>query len=383
MSGHKLGHAGSTDHKTSGSWVADRGSRLETQRRPTSGESRTSSANYPHSQTDRRRTLCVVTPCYNEAEVIDRFYDALKRVLISLPNLSHRILFVDDGSHDATLERLNTIAAMDSCVLVYSLSRNFGHQIALSAGIDAARGDAVVMMDSDLQHPPELIAEMVNLWRDGNDVVSAVRETTDQASLCKRLTSNGFYWIMSALSDTPIVTGAADFCLLSRQAHLALRRLPERHRFLRGMVSWIGFKRVLLPFEAPQRAAGHTKYTVLKMIRLAADATFSFSIAPVRLATRFGFLSMCLSLIYLAYILFRVVVFKDAVPGWASQIFVTIFLGGVQVAFIGVLGEYLARVFEEVKHRPMYLLKQKPAAARKWRRSEPAQATARELSIGR
>lgn len=314
---------------------------------------------------DRRLTLCVVTPCYNEAEVIAMFYDALKRVLVAMPELDHRIYFIDDGSRDETLAVLNRLALSDPCVRVYSLSRNFGHQIALSAGLDAARGDAIVMMDSDLQHPPTLIPEMVRLWRAGHDVVSAVRKTTANASFFKRLSSNGFYWVINRLSDTPIVTGAADFCLLSRKAHRALRQLPERHRFLRGMVSWIGFPRAFLPFEAPPRAAGQSKYTLLKMLRLAADATFSFSATPIRLAARFGLLTIALSLAYLAYILFRLIAFDDAVPGWASQIFITVFLGGVQLAFIGLLGEYLARVFEEAKGRPVYLLKQKPRRRRK------------------
>ena len=308
----------------------------------------------------RRHTVCVVAPCYNEGDVIRTFYEALKRVLVGLRDLDHRILFVDDGSEDRTLSALNEIAALDPCVLVYSLSRNFGHQVALSAGIDAAEGDAIIVMDSDLQHPPELIPKMVSLWREGHDVISAVRSTTQDDGLFKRLTSKAFYCAINRLSDTPIVAGAADFGLLSRRAHRALKQLPERHRFVRGMVAWIGFKRVLLPFEAPKRAAGCSKYTVRKMLRLASDATFSFSVAPIRLAGRIGALTVVLSLMYLGYTLVRFFVYKDAVPGWASQVFITVFIGGVQLAFIGILGEYLARVFEEVKRRPIYLFKQEP-----------------------
>src|ERR1051325_3484727 len=192
---------------------------------------------------DETQLLCVVTPCYNEEEVIEKFYAALKPVLKSLAGLNHRIIFVDDGSRDGTLEKLNARGARAPAVHVYALSRNFGHQIALTAGLDAARGDAVIMMDSDLQHPPSLIPEMVCLWREGNDVASEVAQDTEKTGLFKGFTLASFYWLINFLSDTSIVRGAADFCLLSRRAHRALRRLPERHRFLRGMVTWVGFRR--------------------------------------------------------------------------------------------------------------------------------------------
>ena len=240
------------------------------------------------SHTAASRRLCLVTPCYNEEQVLPLFYRAVKPVLDSIPGLDYRILFVDDGSSDRTLEVLDGLAAADGRVLVYSFLRNFGHQIALTAGLDMADGDAVLFMDSDLQHPPELIPRMVELWRAGNQVVSATRQQTAGASLMKRVTSDGFYWLINHLSDTHVVPGAADFCLLARPAYEALRGMPERHRFLRGMVSWIGFRRAYLPFVAPDRAAGTSKYTVRKMIRFAMDAVFSFSAAPMRLAGRLG-----------------------------------------------------------------------------------------------
>jgi dolichol-phosphate mannosyltransferase len=313
------------------------------------------------------QTLCVVAPCYNEAEVIGFFYEQLKQVLNSLPGLEHRILFIDDGSHDGTLAKLNALAERDPAIEVYSLSRNFGHQVALSAGLDAARGDAVVMMDSDLQHPPALIPRLVQFWREGNDVVSAVRNQTADSTLFKRATSKLFYRVLHFMTDTPIVPGAADFCLLSCRAHQALCQLPERHRFLRGMVSWIGFQRAFVTFDAPPRLAGRSKYTTLKMFTLALHATFSFSVTPIRMATQLGFITIGLSLLYLTYILAWMLAGKGMVPGWTSLIFVTTFLGGVQLAFIGVVGEYIARIFEEVKGRPMYLLKQKPDHAKQQR----------------
>jgi dolichol-phosphate mannosyltransferase len=288
------------------------------------------------------------------------FYSELKSVLSKTPSLAYEIIFVDDGSTDTTLDQLNRLAANDSTVKVYSLSRNFGHQVALSAGLDVASGDAVVMLDSDLQHPPELIVEMVRTWREGYEVVSAIRRKTEDSTFFKRLSSKAFYWILSKLSETPIVAGAADFCLLSRKAHHALIQMPERHRFLRGMVSWIGFRRALVSFEAPCRAAGGSKYSTAKMLSLAFNAIFSFSVAPIRLLAQFGFLVIGLSFVYLGYILIHVFYYRDVVPGWSSLVFVTTFLGGTQLAFIGLIGEYLARVFEEAKNRPLYFFKQRP-----------------------
>jgi len=307
--------------------------------------------------------LCVVTPCFNETEVVDLFYKTLKPVLSGLANLDHQIIIVDDGSEDGSLQKLNELAQRDPCVQIYSLSRNFGHQAALTAGLDAVQGDAVVFMDLDLQHPPALIADMVRLWREGNEVVSAVRTRTHNVSFFKQMASDGFYQLVNLLSDTQIVPGAADFCLLGRPAFEALRELPERHRFLRGMVSWIGFRRALLNYEAPPRLAGRTKYTVAKMLKLAINAILSFSSTPVRLSVRIGCLTILISLLYLAFILISLISHKELVPGWTSIIFLTTFLGGVQLAFIGLLGEYIARIFEEVKRRPLYVLKQKPPSA--------------------
>lgn len=310
---------------------------------------------------EARQLLCIVAPCYNEAEVISLFYKALKPVLQEIPDLDHRIIFVDDGSDDSTLTKLHDLAAQDPSVAVLSLSRNFGHQVALTAGLDAAKGDAIVMMDSDLQHPPTLIPGMVKLWREGHDVVSAVRKSTADSSIFKRMTSAAFYSLVNRLSDTRIVPGAADFCLLSHQAHQALQQCPERHRFWRGMVSWIGFSRAFVEFEAPPRPAGRSKYSNLKMLTLALDAVFSFSVVPIRLAAHLGLAAISLSLLYLLYILACFLFDRPLlVQGWTSIIFVVAFLGGVQLAFIGVLGEYIGRIFEEVKRRPLYILKQHP-----------------------
>jgi dolichol-phosphate mannosyltransferase len=309
-----------------------------------------------------RRVLCVVSPCYNESAGLRGFHGALRKVLSTLDGLDYRIVLVDDGSTDSTLAVLDELAAADERVRVFSLSRNFGHQIALTAGIDAARGDAVVLMDSDLQHPPEMIPAMVAKWRAGADVVSAVRRDTAGVSAFKRATSRAFYELLNSVSDTRLEPGAADFVLLSRRAHEALLRMPERHRFLRGMVSWIGFRREFVDYDAPPRRTGQSTYTLGRMVRLASDALFSFSTAPVRLATRMGFAVVALGMLYLAYILYATYAHPDQiVTGWTSLIIVVLILSGVQIVFIGLIGEYIARIFEEAKGRPLYFLKRSPA----------------------
>lgn len=308
-----------------------------------------------------RGMLCVVSPCYNEAAGIRAFHAELKRVLSALPGLDHRIVLVDDGSSDGTLAVLDQLAREDACVRVYALSRNFGHQVALTAGIDEARGDAIVLMDSDLQHPPALIPELVAKWRAGADVVSAVRRRTADAGPLKRATAALFYAFLNSISETHIVPGAADFVLLSAPAHAALQRMPERHRFLRGMVSWIGFRREFVAYEAAARGAGESSYTFTRMLRLGADALFSFSTAPVRLATRLGLAVAACGMLYLVYILYSVLAHPDSiVPGWSSLIVVVLILSGVQILFTGLIGEYIARIFEESKHRPLYFFKQRP-----------------------
>lgn len=304
--------------------------------------------------------ISVVVPCFNESKVVGLFYQELKQVLDGLEEFEHEIIFVDDGSTDATLDKLNQIASEDRCLRVCSFSRNFGHQIALTAGLDVAVGQAVIMMDADLQHPPALIPQLIDKWQQGYDIVSAVRDTTVGVSWFKKATSRVFYFILNLLSETSIPAGAADFNLLSHRACVVLRNMPERHRFLRGMTSWMGFKRAFLPYSAAKRAAGESKYTVFKMVTLALDAVFSFSAAPLRIATKLGLAITFLGFVYLVWIVSRHFFTGDTVTGWASLIGVTLILGGFNLIFIGLIGQYLSRVFEEVKGRPMYVFKQKP-----------------------
>jgi polyisoprenyl-phosphate glycosyltransferase len=309
-----------------------------------------------HTPSDR---MAIIVPCYNEAAVIERFHAELTSALDRLDAV-WRVCFIDDGSTDSTLERLNSLAKSDHRVRVYALSRNFGHQVALSAGLDVTLGSAVVMMDADLQHPPSVVPQMIALWRSGHDVVSAVREDTEGATWFKRATANVFYWLINRSGETSIIPGAADFCLLSARAHAAVCAMPERHRFLRGMVSWIGFDRAYVRFQAPRRPAGESKYTTFKMLGLAVDALFSFSAAPMRIATRVGFALLVPGTFYFLYIVARYLVLDDFVRGWGSLIGTLMIIGGIQLIFIGMVGEYLARIFEESKRRPLYFFKQTP-----------------------
>jgi dolichol-phosphate mannosyltransferase len=306
-----------------------------------------------------RPQVTLISACYNEEESLEEFLHELLAVVDALPDVSFRVVIVDDGSEDGSLAVLRAASRRDPRLEVHPLSRNFGHQMALSAGLDLAGGDAVIMLDSDLQHPPSLIPRMIGLWQQGYDVVSAVRDDTADASFAKRLTSRAFYALLRRVTDQEIVPGAADFCLLARPAYQALRRMPERHRFLRGMVAWIGFRRTYLHFEAPPRRHGRSKYTAWKMIRLALDGIFSFSVWPLRLIGQVGLLTSGLGVGYLGYVLFQFVFRGDTVRGWPSLISTVLILGGLQLVALGAVGEYLARVYEEAKSRPLYLLRER------------------------
>lgn len=308
----------------------------------------------------KKTTVSLVVPCFNEAEVIGLFHTELTRVIDSIDDYDFEICYVDDGSQDGTIGKLTTLAERDQRVQVLALSRNFGHQAALMAGLENVTGDAVITLDSDLQHPPSFIPQLLKSWSKGFDIVSMVRETTDGASLFKRISSQLFYRLLNTISDTKVVPGASDFMLLSRQAKEALTALPDRHLFIRGMISWIGFPRSFIHYTAPPRAAGKSKYGLAKMITLSLNGIFSLSIKPITLAIRFGMAIILLSGAYFAYIAGRYLLFGDLVPGWASIATLVMFFSGVHLCFIGLIGQYLGRVFEQVKNRPRYYLKELP-----------------------
>jgi glycosyltransferase involved in cell wall biosynthesis len=310
--------------------------------------------------------LSIVSPAFQEEEVLPLFHRELAVVLAQLKSdFRIEIIYVDDGSRDGTLAVIKDLAAQDERVRYLSLSRNFGHQAALTAGLEHARGDIVITMDSDLQHPPAIILPLLTQWRQGHDVVLTIRAEDERLGLIKRLTSKLFYRVMGALSDTDIRMAASDFRLMTRKAVNGLLQLKERHRFLRGMVQWLGFPAAEVHFEPAERKAGHTKYTLRRMLRLAGDGLFSFSVAPMRLAVYAGALAILLGLGHCAWFFVSLIIAPENTPGSWTYVIVTIdLLGGAILMALGILGEYVGRVFEQVKERPLYVLKDQSDGAR-------------------
>jgi dolichol-phosphate mannosyltransferase len=300
----------------------------------------------------------IVIPVYNEADVVLRTYTRLRRVINPLsPHFT--IYYVNDGSTDKTSAVLAALSRKNRDVKVIELSRNFGHQAALTAGIAAARGDVVITMDCDGQHPPELIPQMLDLVRQGYDIVQGQRTDAVQAGSFKTWTSGGFYRLLNAFSGTHVLPGAADFRALSRQAVDALKSMPEYHRFLRGMISWMGFSSVIVPYTEPKRIAGKSKYSMGKMIRLAMDALFSFSLAPLYIGLSMGGVLLCLALFESLYGLSFWLTGRTSnlAPGWSSLIFVLLIVGGMLMVLVGFIGVYVGYIFQEVKRRPVFLTK--------------------------
>jgi dolichol-phosphate mannosyltransferase len=305
-----------------------------------------------------RQRLSVVAPVYNEVEGIERFFTELRRVLAPLP-YDFTVILVNDGSTDGTggvLDRLHDAHPAELCVV--HLSRNFGHQAALTAGMDLAAGDAVICMDADLQHPPSLIPAMLERWKEGFDVVHTVRRQTVGGGTLKDLTASVFYAVLERLSSTPIQPNAADFRLLSRRVADVFRRdLRERDRFVRGLVTWVGFPSCCLEFDAAPRLTGNTKYTVRKMLGFARTGLVSFSKVPLKVASVIGLVVTTVSALYALFAVASYLFFRTAVmPGWASTIVVVTFLGGCQLLFLGLLGEYIGTIFDETKARPIYVV---------------------------
>jgi dolichol-phosphate mannosyltransferase len=303
-----------------------------------------------------RARLSVVVPAHNEAANIAAVYEAISRAVRSL-DVDLELIFVDDGSSDGTGRLVDDIAARDGRVRLIELTRNFGHQAALWAGLGAASGQAVITLDCDLQHPPELIPKMVESWRAGYSIVQTVRDDTADPSLPKRALSRAFYWLINLISDTRIVQGAADFQLIDRAALDALLSLGDQRLFLRGMVSWLGFPRAGLHFVAAPRAGGISSYTWRRMIGFAIDAITAFSVTPLRIAFYGGFLSAVLALLYVLYILCQLYEGK-IVEGWTSLMAVLLFFGSAQLLTLGIIGEYIGRIYDQTRGRPRYLIKQ-------------------------
>jgi glycosyltransferase involved in cell wall biosynthesis len=301
--------------------------------------------------------LTVVVPVYNEEAALPAFHTELRTVLEGL-RLPYTILYVDDGSSDATPRLVDDLAESDPRVRALHLSRNFGHQAALTAGLDHAEGDVVITLDGDGQHPPQLIPEMLRLHAAGYEIVQTQRLDTARTSAFKRWTAGLFYALINRIGDTHIQPGAADFRLLSRAAADGLNQMQERHRFLRGMVSWMGFRTIILPYEPTERIAGASKYSLRKMVRLALDATFSFSLAPLWLGLSVGLLFFLLACVEAVYVLSFWVRGQASglAPGWSSLMFMLLIVGGVLTTLLGFIGVYVGYIFQEVKQRPIYLV---------------------------
>jgi dolichol-phosphate mannosyltransferase len=301
--------------------------------------------------------ISVVVPVFNEAEGIRQFHTRTSAALKALPGHDYELIYVDDGSRDGSYEILRELAGPDPRVRVVKFSRNFGHQIAITAGLDYARGDAVVFIDADLQDPPEVVAKLVEKWREGFDVVYAQRTRRPGETAFKLFTAAVFYRVLRAVANIDIPPDAGDFRLLSRRVADQLRGMREKDRFVRGLVSWVGFRQASVPYQREERFAGQSKYPLRKMLKFAFDGLTSFSTAPLRLASWLGYVTSAFAFLYLATVFLQVLL-GVTVEGWATTMVAILFLGGVQLVCVGILGEYLGRIFNEVKARPVYIVEE-------------------------
>ncbi|QDU62523.1 Putative glycosyltransferase CsbB [Planctomycetes bacterium Pan216] len=307
--------------------------------------------------------VSVVVPCYNEFAVLDRLHERLTAAARKWEE-AYEIILVDDGSRHETWEKVEEIASRDPHWRVIRFARNFGHQAAVSAGIAHASGDAVIVIDADLQDPPEELHRFIAKWREGYEVVYAVRRKRKENAL-KRFCYFAFYRVLARMSETPIAIDSGDFCLMDRKVVDVLNSMPEQHRFVRGMRAWIGFRQVGLEYERHGRAAGEPQYTFRKLVNLAVDGIFSFSSEPLRLATRLGFLvssvAFCGAVFTLVQRVFRESFAKigmEPVPGFATIVIAILFLGGIQLLCLGIVGEYIGRIYDQVKGRPLWIVRE-------------------------
>ena len=312
--------------------------------------------------------LSLVLPVFNEEEVIPALLGRLETLLDRLP-LRTEVIFVDDGSVDGSARLLREAVQRDPRLRLLSLSRNFGHQPAITAGLDHANGDAVVVMDADLQDPPEVVAELVTRWQQGFDVVHARRRRRAGETWMKLVTARAFYRLFAALSPVPTVPDSGDFRLMSRRVVLAMRGLEESHRFLRGLVAWVGFRQTVVEYDRPERAAGRTKFPFTRMTRFAMDGITSFSTAPLRLATYLGLLVGLVAVGVAAWAAWDHFVAHRTIQGWTSLIVVVSLIGAVQFVLIGIVGAYVGRIYEEVKRRPLYIVSEEVSSAASGERS--------------
>jgi dolichol-phosphate mannosyltransferase len=304
-------------------------------------------------------TISVVAPVFNEIELLPEFHRRVSKVMGAIDE-PWELVLVDDGSHDGSTEAIRELALVDDHVRPVIFSRNFGHQIAITAGLDYSSGQAVVIIDADLQDPPELIPEMVDKWRQGYEVVYAVRTEREGETFFKKLTASTFYRLINRITDVSIPLDTGDFRLLDRKAADALRSMREKHRFPRGMAAWVGFRQIGVPYTRAARTAGETKYPFRKMLRLALNAITGFSYFPLQIATYLGFICAGISALTIPVVIALRLAGSQAFFGQATTLIAVLFLGGVQLISLGILGEYIGRVYDEVKGRPLYIVREEP-----------------------
>ena len=305
---------------------------------------------------EQKKILSIVSPVYNEAENLGEFYSRVINATDNL-NLEIEIIYINDGSQDSTIDIITKQRQIDNRITIIDLSRNFGKEIALTAGLDYSSGDAVIVIDTDLQDPPELIPKLVEKWREGYDVVNAKRIKRKGESLLKKVMSYIYYRLLFYLSDINVPKDTGDFRLLNKNALDALLKLREKHRYMKGLFVWVGFKQKEIEYEREARFKGKTKWGFFSLFNLAFDGLTSFSIMPLRLASTIGFLSALIGFFYGAVIVFKTLFFHEPVAGFTSLVVLVTFFGGIQLLSIGIIGEYIGRIFNETKNRPLYVVK--------------------------
>ncbi|RAN88246.1 glycosyltransferase [Bacillus sp. SRB_28] len=304
-----------------------------------------------------KKLISVVVPMYFEEEVAQECYNRLKSVMLQ-NNINYEFVFVNDGSTDRTMEILSEIAANDYRTKIVNFARNFGHQIAVTAGIAAAKGDAIVIIDADLQDPPEVIPELIAKWEEGYEVVYAKRKQRKGETWFKLLTAKYFYKALNYMSDIDIPKDTGDFRIIDRKVADVFNQMTERNRFIRGMMSWVGFRQTYVEYERDERFAGETKYPLKKMIKFASDGIIAFSTKPLRIVMSLGLLSVLISIIVLLYTITVKIIGNDTQTGWASIMVAITFFSGIQLLGLGIVGQYIARIYDESKNRPIYIVKE-------------------------
>lgn len=301
--------------------------------------------------------LSIVVPLYNEAANLNLLYERLNQVMAKM-GMTYEYIWINDGSHDKTMQVVKQLAAQDSHIKYLDLSRNFGHQIAATAGLEHTKGKNIVIIDADLQDPPELIIDLYQKMKEGYEVVYAKRRSREGESWLKKFTAKSFYRILKFITNVEIPVDTGDYRIMDRKVVDVLKNMPEYHRFLRGQIAWIGFNQTYVEYDRDERNAGETGYTYRKMLKFALDGITAFSDFPLKLATILGFIVSGVAFITLLYALYQRLIVEDFVPGWTSIIVSVLFLGGVQLISIGVIGEYISRINTQVKDRPLYILRE-------------------------